>query len=101
MKKKKQNRYTSELKISLLKAHLVEGKSVSDLCEKHNVKPSVYYTWQKDLFVRGQMIFDTPKQAKKEAKRMAQIEEKLVTKNEVLSELMEEHLKLKKTLGEI
>jgi hypothetical protein len=33
-------------------------------------------------------------------KKVAQLEGKLSKKNEVLSELMEEHVNLKKTLGE-
>lgn len=35
------------------------------------------------------------------AKRIETLEKKLQTKNEVLSELMEEHVKLKKNLGEL
>ena len=35
-----------------------------------------------------------------EKKRIEQLEAKLQTKNEVLSELMEEHIQLKKDLGE-
>jgi uncharacterized coiled-coil protein SlyX len=34
-------------------------------------------------------------------KRISHLEQKLTQKNEVLSELMEEHVKLKKSLGEI
>jgi transposase len=34
-------------------------------------------------------------------KQMAKLEGKLAQKNEVLAELMEEHVKLKKSLGEI
>jgi uncharacterized coiled-coil protein SlyX len=34
-------------------------------------------------------------------KRISQLEQKLTQKNEVLSELREEHVKLKKSLGEI
>ena len=91
MRKKKQNRYNSELKIKLLKAHLVGKESVSSLCEKHNVKPSVYYTWQKDLFASDQMVFDQPRKGKDQsALKLVEIEKKLQAKNEVLAELMEE-----------
>ncbi len=34
-------------------------------------------------------------------KKVSKLEQKLTQKNEVLSELMEEHIKLKKNLGEI
>jgi len=38
---------------------------------------------------------------RKDQKRIQQLEEKLLKKNEVVSELMEEHVKLKKELGEL
>ena len=41
----------------------------------------------------------TPK--RKEQQRIQQLEDKLLKKHEVLSELMEEHIKLKKELGEL
>jgi len=36
-----------------------------------------------------------------EKKRIAKLEAKLVQKNEVVAELLEEHVKLKKELGEL
>jgi hypothetical protein len=44
---------------------------------------------------------DKGAQAVKLEKQMAKLEGKLAQKNEVLAELMEEHVKLKKSLGEI
>lgn len=55
------------------------------------------------IFEHGAAAFDrnkTKKQKKEEAKIQA-LEQKIHRKNEVLSELMEEHVKLKKDLGEI
>jgi hypothetical protein len=44
---------------------------------------------------------ESDQERKQEKQRIAALEAKLQSKNEVLSELMEEHVALKKSLGEI
>jgi len=44
---------------------------------------------------------ENDKQKAKFEKKIVQLEKKISLKNEVLSELMEEHVALKKSLGEI
>lgn len=102
MKKKTYRSHTAEFKIHLLKKHLIDKIPVSSLCEEYDVKASVFYSWQKELFDRGDRIFGVSKAKQIDAKyqaRIKQLEAKLSQKNEVLSELMEEHLVLKKNLG--
>lgn len=61
------------------------------------------YTWQKLFFENGVAAFSRPQGSQKSADttRIQQLEQKLQRKHEVLSELMEEHIKLKKELGEL
>ena len=102
MKKKRRN-YTSEEKVAILKRHLVDKVPVSDLCDQYNLQPTVFYRWQKEFFEQGASAFDKPRsrQEAKQERRIKELENKLQTKNEVLSELMEEHIKLKKNHGEL
>jgi transposase-like protein len=81
---------------------------ISKLCEEHGLAPSQIYYWQSQLFESGASVFDRGKgqrQARQadDAKdqRIARLEEKLAKKNEVVAELMEEHVQLKKELGEL
>ena len=107
---KERRHFTGPEKVAILRRHLVEKVPVSDLCEEHGLHPTVFYRWQKDLFEHAAAGFDSPNgrsrrgSAKRAddavAKRMAALEEKLRRKDEVLSELMEEHVALKKSLGE-
>ena len=101
--KKKRHSYTPEEKVIILKRHLIDKVPVSDICDKYNLQPTVFYRWQKEFFENGAAAFDRPKsrQEKMRNKRVLALEKKLQTKNEVLSELMEEHVKLKKSLGEL
>ncbi len=102
MKKKRKNRSGAE-KVAILKRHLVDRTPVSDLCDEYNLHPTVFYRWQKEFFEHGAAAFDrsTAKKKKQEDAKIQALEQKIQRKNEVLSELMEEHVKLKKDLGEI
>lgn len=101
--RKKRHNYTPEEKVLILKRHLTEGVAVSTLCDEFHLQPKVFYDWQKQLFENAAAIFvrGTQGSNRKEQKRIQQLEQKLLKKHEVLSELMEEHVKLKKELGEL
>lgn len=100
MRKQRKN-YTGKEKVYILKRHLVDREPVSDLCDKYDLQPTVFYRWQKEFFENGASAFEKNNGSRKQAeqKRIEQLEAKLQTKNEVLSELMEEHVQLKKDLG--
>ena len=98
---------TSEQKLSIVRRHLLENIPISDLCDEFGIHSTQYYTWQKQLFENGALVFDRrpngANQRRKEeagAKKIAQLEAKLQMKNEVVAELLEEHVQLKKSLGE-
>mgnify|MGYP001767752959 CR=1 FL=1 len=100
---KKRKNYTPEEKVAILKRHLAEGVPVSDLCDQFGLHPTVYYRWQKEFFENGANAFLTdrdPGRTKLE-RRITELEQKLAKKHEVLSELLEEHISLKKRLGEL
>jgi transposase-like protein len=100
---KKRKNYSAQEKVAILKRHLLDKVPVSDLCDQYGLHPTVFYRWQKELFENGANAFTPskdPRQGKLERK-VADLELKLARKHEVLSELMEEHISLKKSLGEI
>jgi len=98
---RKRKQYTGEEKLAILRKHLLEGVAVSDICDEHDLQPTVFYRWQKQLFEEGAVVFRRPndREAKKLQRQVIQLEEKLVKKNEVLGELLEEYVALKKILG--
>jgi transposase len=95
-------RLTPEQKIAILKAHLVDKKSVSDLCDQHGIRPNQFYRWQQEFFERGKLVFENHAERPATAleQKVTALEQKLTRKNDVLAELMEEHVALKKSLGE-
>ena len=97
--------FAPEQKVALLRLHLLEKKPVSDICQEHNLSVNLFYLWQKQLFENGTAAFGNDGKRRKAAedakdRTIAALQEKLQRKNEVLAELMEEHLQLKKEPGE-
>lgn len=103
MKRKKTRQYTPEEKVSILRKYLLDKKPVSEICDEEELQPSVFYRWQKQLFEEGGAAFQSQSSEKTQMTKLKQkvtmLEEKLQVKNEVLSELMEEHVQLKKKSG--
>lgn len=94
-------------KVSIVRRHLLENVPVSDLCDEFGIHTTQYYAWQKQLFEGAAQVFERQpnnasrnRQQEAQVKRIEQLEKKLQTKNEVVSELLEEHVQLKKELGE-
>ena len=96
-------RFSAEEKVRVLKRHLVDKEAVSDVCEKEGIQPTQFYQWQRQFFENGAAAFESksPKKSSREAERVQVLEAKLRKKDEVISELMEDHVKLKKELGDL
>jgi transposase-like protein len=94
--------FTPQQKVAIVKQHLVDGVPISDLCDEHHILPTQFYQWQKQLFENGATAFERqgrPPGPSREERRIQQLEAKLTTKNEVIAELMEECVNLKKVDG--
>jgi len=101
---RKRKNYTPDEKVAILKRHLVEKVPVSDLCDELGLNPAVFYGWQKQLFENGAAAFQRKGKRNSrspETRKVEKLESKLAQKNEVLAELMQEHVQLKKELGEL
>src|SRR5437764_8172952 len=97
--------FSPEQKVALLRLHLLEHKPVSDLCQEHDLPVSLFYLWQKQFFENGTSAFAQSGKRRKtdqdaKDRRIAALQDKLRVKNDVLAELLEEHVLLKKELGE-
>jgi putative transposase len=100
MRKPRKNSTPVE-KVASLRRHRIDHVPVSDLCDEHQLSPTVFYLWQKPFFENGPAAFE-PKNAKPDGhlqRIIAALRDKLQRKNEVVAELMEEHIQLKRAWG--
>lgn len=101
---KQRKHYAGAEKMAILREHLIERVPISEVCQKHGLQPTVFYTWQKRLFEGGAAVFENGQTGRQKldgsARRIEALQAKLQQKNEVMAELLEEHVALKKSLGE-
>ena len=95
--------FSPEQKIKILRQHLLEKIPISEVCENHQITPTLFYQWQKTFFENGAAAFTKTAGGRAHNQtehRLTQLEDKLKRKDEVIAEIMAEHILLKKELGE-
>jgi transposase len=103
MAKKRRRRYSAAEKVAILKRHLVDKEEVSKICEELKLHPTLFYDWQKKFFDNGVKAFEAEARAEEQQlkTKINRLEERLRDRDEVLAELMQDHVALKKSLGEL
>jgi transposase-like protein len=51
--------FSPEQKVAILREHLIEGKAVSELCDKHHIHPTIFYQWQRQFFEKATAAFES------------------------------------------
>jgi transposase len=97
--------FTPEQKTAILREHLLEGKTISDVCAAHAITPAMFYQWQRQLFENGAAAFNDRRPRShqvpgQEATKVAKLEAKLQQKDAVIGDIMIELMAVKKSLGE-
>ena len=100
--RKQRKQYSAQEKVAILRKHFLEKVPVSELCERHHLQPTVFYRWQKQLFEQAaEACFHRSRDSEttRLKRQLAHLEAKLAKKDEVLGEVMEEYVALKKPRG--
>jgi transposase len=99
----KRKNYSGEEKVKILRRHLIDHVAVSDLCDEYGLNPNVFYRWQKEFFEKGAAAFERKGNSseRKLTEEVSRLQTKLAHKDEVIAAIMEEQMKLKKSLGEL
>lgn len=91
--------FTAEFKIRVLREHLENQVPVGKICEEYNIHPNLFYLWKKELFSGALNTFSKKTAIATEKVKISQLEEKLRDKDSLISEIVEDNLKLKKKLN--
>ena len=96
---------SAEQKAAAIRKHLLDKVPVSQVCEELRISVATFYLWQKELFENAHLAFGKNGRRDKRAddanqRRIDALEAKLQRKDGVIAELMEDHVALKKSLGE-
>jgi len=98
-------RFTAAVKAQIVRRHLAGKEPVSKLAEEFGVQPSQIHGWVNVVLAQAEKAFEhAPGNGRSEqatlATKVEQLQAKIVQKNEVIAELMEENVKAKKAAGE-
>ena len=99
---KKRKQYSAQEEVAILRKHLLENIPVSELCDEYGLQPTVFYRWQKQLFEQAaESCFQQSRSSESTRlkRQITELEAKLTKKDEVLGEVMEEYVALKKSHG--
>jgi transposase-like protein len=104
--KTNRRKFSVEQKVMILRKHLVEKVPISEVCDQYGIKPTQFYQWQKQFFENGAAAFEKSNDNLKDRQRrnlerkVSHLESKLANKDEVIAEIMQSHVQLKKKLGQ-
>jgi len=110
--KRTRRQFLAERKAEVVRRHLAGKEAVSDLADELQVQPTQIHLWIKQVLDQAEAAFaKAPGKSRRvedaKDRKIAELEAqvakrdaKLAQKNEVISELMQEHVQLKKELGE-
>jgi len=81
----------------------LEQVPISEICEKHGLQPTVFYRWQKEFFENGSAAFQPKARPNHSAEqeRIAYLEKKIQTKDEVFGRADGGACRAKKNIGEL
>jgi transposase-like protein len=96
--------FTPQKKAEIVRRHLAGKEAVSALAEELQVQPSQIHGWVNQVLAQAETAFQrtagADRSQRRKDQRISQLEAKLVQKNEVIAELMEENILAKKAGGE-
>ena len=94
--------FSPQEKVAILREHLIDKAPVSTVCDKHGLNPTVFYRWLKEFFENGTAAFERTDDARTRRleDRVQALQTKLTHKDEIIAEILEDHVRLKKSLGE-
>ena len=99
---KHRKHFTAEQKSAIVRQHLVDRKSIADVCEEHGIQPTVFYRWQKQVFDNLPALFE--KNSDKHRMRLEEqidaLKARLARKDEVIAEITQDYIDAKKKIGE-
>jgi transposase-like protein len=102
---RKRRTFSAADKAAAVRRHLVDRIPVSQIADQMQVQPTLIHNWIHALMSQAERVFETPRAAKadqsKTDRRLNELREKLISKNEVIAELMEENIRSKKDNGEL
>lgn len=97
--------FTADQKAQIVRRHLSGKEPVSALADEFGLQPTQIHTWVNQLLAQAEKAFERSasngRVENAKDRKIEALQVKLVQKNEVIAELMEDNVRTKKELGEL
>jgi transposase len=104
--KRQRRQFSPDDKATILRRHLADKVPVSDLCDEYRIQPTLFYLWQRQALEHLSAALADGRTARSQAPtasadraRIVALEARLAKKDQIIAEVSEEYLALKKTRG--
>lgn len=97
----KRRSFTAEKKVKILRDYLESENSSAKICERYRIHPTQLSEWKRIFFQNGTSAFAKSPNNKKAQKKLERLETELKDRNAVIAELLQENIKLKKSVGDL
>jgi transposase-like protein len=99
---KLRRKFSPDQKFKIIKEQMTTRTSVSDICKKYDISAGNFYKWQEKFLKAALEGFkktdDGPTKA--ELRKIAEQEQYIAKMQAAISEIVQENIELKKSLGE-
>ena len=95
-------KFSPDQKFKIIKEQMTTRTSVSDICKKYDISAGNFYKWQ-EKFLKGALEnFKKSEEGatKAELRKIAEQEQKILKMQAAITEIIQENIELKKSLGE-
>jgi transposase-like protein len=97
--------FTAVQKAQIVRRHLTGKEPVSALADEFGLQPTQIHSWVHQVLAQAEKAFERSASNGRvenvKDRKIEALQAKLVQKNEVIAELMEDNVRTKKELGEI
>jgi len=94
-------RLSAKEKMMILRELLENKVQIGELAVKYGIHPNLIYNWKKTLFEKGETLFEDKREraSSKSEEKNIPAEAKLKDKDSLISEIVEDNIRLKKNLN--
>jgi len=97
--KNKKRVFSAEQKVKILREHLDNQVSVSELCKRYQIHPNIFYLWKKRLFEGALQTFKSQPTQGNNSKQVDKLQQKLRDRDSLISTLVAENIQFKKNIN--
>lgn len=92
-------RFMAKERYQILEEARQPGTSVAEICRRYQISTGLYYSWEKAAKQGVLEALNGKRRQNRESREIEKLQEKITSLRTVISEITEENLSLKKTLG--